>query len=238
MDLKESDLICDEIDNHWYYSSKAYALVSYISRPKFFRVLDVGSGSGFFSKFLLQNTNINDAYCYDINYPKSYDIEYFGKKIYFRNSIDTFDADLILMMDVLEHIDDDLEFLKIFVDGAKKGTQFLISVPAFMFLWSQHDVFLEHKRRYQINDLNLLVEDSGLRVIKSTYFYSLVFPIAALIRLTSRIFKSSHVEAKSNLKKHSPLTNLFLKLLCRIDCNYIFNRNKIFGLSIFCLAEK
>jgi phospholipid N-methyltransferase len=56
MDLKESNLISDDIDSHWYYAAKAKALVSYIGDASHFSVLDIGSGSGFFSKFLLKNT--------------------------------------------------------------------------------------------------------------------------------------------------------------------------------------
>ena len=238
MDLKESDLISEDIDNHWYYFSKANALVDYIGKTNHRSVLDIGSGSGFFSKFLLRNTNLIDACCFDINYHKSEDVNYLGKKIYFRKSIQELSVDLILLMDVLEHIDDDLEFLKTFVSGSKKGTQFLISVPAFMFLWSQHDVFLEHKRRYQIKDLNLLVERSGLKIVKSAYFYSLVFPIAAFMRVISKIFNFNGANIKSDLKKHSALTNGLLKILCYLDRKLIFAHNRYMGLSIFCLAEK
>jgi len=238
MDLKESDLISEDIDNHWYYFSKANALVDYIGKNNHRSVLDIGSGSGFFSKFLLRNTALKDAWCYDINYNQSEDVDYFGKKIYFRKSIEELNVDLILLMDVLEHIDDDLEFLKSFVRSSKKGTQFLISVPAFMFLWSQHDVFLEHKRRYRIKDLNLLVERSGLKINKSAYFYCLVFPIAAFIRVFSKIFNFNGVDIKSDLKKHSALTNGLLKILCYVDRRFIFAHNRYVGLSIFCLAEK
>jgi len=238
MDLKESTLISEDIDNHWYYSSKANALVDYVGKVNHMSALDIGSGSGFFSKFLLRNTDLRVVWCYDINYHESQDVDYLGKKIYFRKSIGEISVDLILLMDVLEHIDDDLEFLKNYVSRSKKGTKFLISVPAFMFLWSQHDVFLEHKRRYRIKNLNLLVEASGLEIVKSTYFFSLVFPIAVFIRIISKIFKLSKADIKSDLKKHSKLTNRLLKVLCYFDRRYIFAHNRFAGLSIFCLAEK
>jgi hypothetical protein len=141
-------------------------------------------------------------------------------------------------MDVIEQIQDDLDFLKSFVAEAKKGTQFLISVLAFMFLWNSHDEFLDHKRRYTINDLNLLVERSGLTIVKSRYMYSLVFPIVFFIRIFSRFFCATNLKKKSDLKKHNFLTNTFLKILCHIDRYIIFPHNTFGGLSIFCLAEK
>lgn len=124
MDLKESDLISEDVDNHWYYFSKANALVDYIGKTNHGSVLDIGSGSGFFSKFLLRNTDLKDAWCYDINYDQTEDVDYFGKKIYFRKSIEELNVDLILLMDVLKHIDDDLEFLKTFVRNSKKVLSF------------------------------------------------------------------------------------------------------------------
>ena len=54
------------------------------------------------------------------------------------------------MMDVLEHVSDDVGLVREYAKRAKPGTRFVVSVPAFMWLWSGHDVFLEHHRRYTL----------------------------------------------------------------------------------------
>ena len=55
---------------------------------------------------------------------------------------------VILLMDVLEHVDDDVGLLRAYAEPARPGTRFIVSVPAFSWLWSAHDEFLEHRRRY------------------------------------------------------------------------------------------
>jgi hypothetical protein len=85
MDLKECELLDDEINDHWYYSSKSKALVKFIGKFNPVNIIDVGAGSGFFSKFLLMNTSLKEAWCFYINYSESYDLEYFEKKLILGN---------------------------------------------------------------------------------------------------------------------------------------------------------
>ena len=56
----------------------------------------------------------------------------------------------MLLMDVIEHIEDDVGLVGEYVNKVAPGTQFIATVPAFMWLWSGHDVFLEHVRRYTL----------------------------------------------------------------------------------------
>ena len=77
-------------------------------------------------------------------------------------------ADLLLYMDVLEHVDDDLGLLTAYLDQLERGGRVLITVPAFDFLWSNHDIFLEHKRRYtlkQVEALNGLASGQGQQTV-------------------------------------------------------------------------
>src|SRR3954466_4275186 len=107
MDLKESTLLGDHAAAHWYYRSKAAAIVRYLGDRKLDRILDVGAGSGFFTKHLLQHTPAASGLCVDTGYPDDYDEQCSGKPVAFRRSCDGVDADLVLFMDVLEHVDDD-----------------------------------------------------------------------------------------------------------------------------------
>ncbi len=125
-------------------------------------ILDIGAGSGFFTKYLLSNTSAENGICVDISYLKEWHEQVAGKKIQFRNNCGPVDADLVLLMDVLEHVDNDLELLREYVEKVPNGTRFLISVPAFNFLWSKHDDFLGHKRRYTLNTLSKVVSLAGL----------------------------------------------------------------------------
>jgi hypothetical protein len=94
--------------------------------------------------------------------------------VHYRRDIEAVDADLVLLMDVLEHVDDDLGLLKAYVD-VPSGSRFLMTVPAFQFLWSGHDDFLEHKRRYTLAQFEALARDAGLTVQRGAYFFGAVF---------------------------------------------------------------
>ena len=86
----------------------------------------------------------------DIGYRQDRDETWCGKPIAFRRAIDHCQADLVLAMDVIEHVEDDAALISAYCDLAPRGTRFIISVPAFNFLWSAHDIFLEHHRRYTL----------------------------------------------------------------------------------------
>jgi hypothetical protein len=70
--------------------------------------------------------------------------ERIGKPLLFRRSVDQSDADLVLLMDVIEHVEDDVGLVREYANKVAPGTRFITTVPAFMWLWSGHDVFLEH----------------------------------------------------------------------------------------------
>lgn len=236
MDLKETYILADEISQHWYYRSKAEAMNRLLGETKSTTIVDVGAGSGFFSRYLLENSKAQQAWCVDISYDKESDAVQNNKPIHFRRTLEKIDADLVLLMDVLEHVDDDLGFLSTYVNNMPRGARFLISVPAFQFLWSNHDVFLEHKRRYQLNHVEKLVQNAGLVVTRSFYYFGAVFPIAFTIRVFSQITKST-MSARSQLTKHHPLVNSALATLCRAEL-HLMRFNRVAGLSVFCLAEK
>lgn len=236
MDLKEIDVLGSEINSHWYYESKAKATRVFMADISPNGILDIGAGSGFFSRYLLEHTEAIKACCVDINYEHNWEEYVAGKPIRFFKEISAVDANVVLLMDVLEHVEDDTALLTQYVELAPVGTSFLISVPAFHFLWSGHDIFLEHHRRYTLGSLEKLVNQSGLEVKKSAFYFGFVFPIAVVLRLIDRVRRTPQL-AKSSLVKHSKVVNGILAFLCNIEL-FIMRFNKLAGLSIFCIAVK
>ena len=84
MDLKEEDILGDDIGRHWYYRSKAAALRQAVwdLRPR--KILDVGAGSGFFSRHLLSEGGALKALCVDIGYDRDRDEQEAGKPVLYR----------------------------------------------------------------------------------------------------------------------------------------------------------
>jgi len=171
MDLKEVDILGDNVSQHWYYRSKSNAMTNLLGKIQPSSILDVGAGSGFFSRHLLSSSQANEAWCVDTSYSSDSDDFEAGKRIHFRRQIDHIDADLVLLMDILEHIDDDVRFLQRCVEKVPKSAKFLISVPAFECLWSSHDVFLEHKRRYTLNQIEDVTRHAGLTVLHGALLF-------------------------------------------------------------------
>lgn len=237
MDLKEEDILGHDISKHWYYRSKLAALLHYVMHLAPRKILDVGAGSGFFSKGLLHLTEAQEALCVDTGYSSEKKEVVNGKSVQFRTGCGQTEADLVLMMDVLEHVDDDVGLLNEYVKKVPEGTHFLITVPAFSFLWSGHDVFLEHKRRYSLPEVEGVVNRAGLSVESSSYYYGLIFPLAATTRLISRLFSQQNNYPRSQLKKHHTIINEILAYICSVDL-LMLSRNRLAGLTVFCLAQK
>ena len=235
MDLKEVGLLGADEGSHWYYASKACALRRCLQRDPD-RILDVGAGSGFFSKMLLRRTAARSAVCVDPGYPADWSETQSGKPIAFRRHSAVGDADVVLLMDVIEHVDDDVELLRTYASPAQAGTRFVVSVPAFAWLWSPHDEFLEHRRRYTLRRTLRVMSLAGLSPVAGFYFFGAVFPAVAAQRL-SRRFRTTKPEPGSDLRRHHPLTNRLLTGICLAECA-VARHNRAFGLTVFGVAEK
>jgi 2-polyprenyl-3-methyl-5-hydroxy-6-metoxy-1,4-benzoquinol methylase len=232
MDLKEEDILGSDIGRHWYYRAKAAALRAMVGGLRPQRLLDVGAGSGFFSRHLL-GRGAQSALCVDIGYERDRDESEAGKPVLYRRDCDQTDCDLVLMMDVLEHVDDDAGLVRHYAGKVPSGAHFLATVPAFRFLWSGHDVFLEHKRRYTLAEIEQVMRAAGLEVVKGAYYFGLVFPLAAAVRLATR----GDVQSRSSLRKHGALTNGLLAAVCAAELP-LLPLNRLAGLSAFVLARK
>lgn len=237
MDLKETEILGDDIAQHWYYRSKAKAMMSLLGKKIPTHILDIGAGSGFFSRYILANCATQSACCVDISYPQDSVGQEGGKPIHFQRSLESSNADLVLLMDVLEHVKDDVGLLTDYVNKVPQGTRFLISVPAFQFLWSEHDVFLEHERRYRLSEVEQVAKRAGLVVEKSGYYFAAVFPLVAAIRLGLKKLSSKNKPLQSDLSRQGPLVNQILNMVCSLEVPFI-GMNRLAGLTVFCVAQK
>jgi len=228
MDLKELDLV--DPDDHWYYQAKLAGVQSVIGNRlrDEIHIVDVGAGSGFFSLALAGNTTGTVVTCVDPYYES--DSSRDDGSVHFVRSAERISADLYLFIDVLEHVDDDLALLRDYVMHAPRGAIVVISVPAFQSLWSGHDVFLEHRRRYRLKEVEGTAQQAGLRVLESRYLFTSIFPVAWLMR---RLKRSQ--DAKSDLKPVSPAVNRFLTRV--LTAEHRRTSNSWFGLSAVVLAE-
>jgi len=229
VDLKELEAGVDPA-SHWYYRTKRIPLVSWMRdilkrREGTIDVLDVGAGSGFFSDSLIEagGGRIGEVRRVDPGYPAG---ESAGRS---RKLPSRVKNSLVLLMDVLEHVKDGQALLDSVVKRCDGTSCFFITAPAFMSLWSPHDVLLGHHRRYTLPELRETAEKAGLIVTSSYYLYGAIFPAVWLVRR----FKNA-AGGGSDLKPAGPVVSALLELICRGE--FLFRRlNKLAGVT--CVVE-
>lgn len=141
--------------------------------------------------------------------------------------------DVIAMLDVLEHIEDDIGSLAALRSMIARDGFILITVPAFPWLWSQHDEIHHHKRRYTKATLNRALISAGFAPVKTSYFNMLLFPLAVAQRFAQRI-----------LKRKTPMSGLPPSAVNRTFAGIFgFERHLVgkismpLGLSLFAIAR-
>ena len=204
MDLKELESGVDP-SKHWYYQSKKVPLFKYFRKlhqeqGKKLNVIDFGSGSGFFAYELLAAfpEAIEEVYLVDIGYSEEEMAVTKGQQVQKVHFIPKgIEDSVVVMMDVLEHIEDDYAILEDIKQRVGKNAHYFITVPAFMSLWSGHDVFLEHYRRYTLPSLRKLLDAKKCQVDSHYYIYGGLFPIAWIVRRIKNLNKKS-IEAPTS----------------------------------------
>lgn len=230
MDLKEEAAL-GAAQDHWYYVSKARMVMADVAERDL-SLLDVGAGAGWFSRWFLAQGLAREATCVDPGYAVERDEQVNGRRLSFRRAVSVVEADLVLMMDVLEHVDDDVGLLAHYVRMARPGTRFLITVPAFSFLWSAHDVFLEHRRRYTLGQLCRVVSSAGAQHLVSHYYFASIFPAAAALRLLRR----NRAPRTSDMKPVPRWLNTTLTATLSAERTWM-RANRLAGLTAVCLCE-
>lgn len=148
-------------------------------------------------------------------------------------------AGLILLTDVLEHIEDDVGFLAKLLWALKPGACLLLTVPADMSLWSEHDVAYGHHRRYDIHSFQHLWCGLPVNVRLVSYFNARLYPIVRTIRALNRLRKRPFGDAGTDLKMPKQLVNRLLNSVLAGERRVLLNllaqkrrRGYAFGVSL------
>lgn len=95
--------------------------------------------------------------------------------------------DLIVLLDVMEHLEEDEKTVAALTSRLKEGGWLVVTVPAYQFLYGAHDVIHHHVRRYSKSGLNTLLNGKGLEITWLSYFNTFLFPCIAAVRLASKL---------------------------------------------------
>lgn len=144
--------------------------------------------------------------------------------------------DLIVLLDVLEHIDDDGASLRALADLLAPGGYLVLTVPAFPFLWSPHDEEHHHKRRYRAAGLREVIQNADLRLSYLSHFNTWLFPMVAAVRLVRKIFPAN--EVGRDVRLPGPALNGMLQAVFGSERRWIGRLGMPFGVSLLAVARK
>lgn len=149
--------------------------------------------------------------------------------------------DVLCAMDVLEHIEDEAAAMDWIFDHLADGGVFIATVPAYQWLFSDHDRANHHCRRYTQSTLSQAVA-GRLRLRRVGYFNSVLFPVALVGRAAWQakrtILGKAPAEGKQSSRLPAPIDNVFRNILFWEAKRISKGASPRFGLSVFCVAER
>ena len=234
----------DIASSHWWFRGRravVRTLLKMVWKEKIFgNIIDIGGGGGSMVSLLQEFGQI-----IAVLEPNLELASYAQKRFKDEKRVTVFTGDLeslgrnnyydvVALFDVLEHIERDTEALIKIRSMLKVGGSLVVTVPAFGFLWSNHDEKNGHKRRYTRDELLLKLKERGFEVERATYFNFFLFPIAFIVRVVDRYIRRGNTDFSLGAGAFNDL----LYYIFSVECTLLRLINLPFGVSIFALAVK
>jgi SAM-dependent methyltransferase len=140
-------------------------------------------------------------------------------------------------LDVLEHIPDDVAAVREIARVLAPGGMLYVTVPAYRSLWSAHDVALMHQRRYVASEIQHLVTDAGLEMVRLTYTVSFFLPLVWTIRTVRRLL-FPNAPPKADVALTPRFVNGILRTILDREAGIALHASLPFGLTVFAAARK
>ena len=233
-------------DNSYWFNHRNQVILllinTYFNKREF---LDIGGGNGFNSLSLQES--IENVYMLEPGFQGCLNAQSRGVTNIICSTLsdliqESVSFDSIGLFDVLEHINDDIEFLNDINKVLENEGHLILTVPAFNFLWSKEDVDAGHYRRYKKKELVNKIENAGFSVEFSSYFFSILTLPIFFFRAIPSYFLNKSQDSKSTENQHKlpdnfigRMINAFLRKEL-IDLKKL--RSKRFGSSLIIVAKK
>ena len=185
---------------HWWFRARRRVIRSLLNDllpPKKLAIADVGCGTGGMLSLLAgygEVTGVDEA-------PEAR--EYCRRRGFDRILTPTeWQAvperyDLVTAFDVVEHVADDAGFLRSMAERLAPGGHLVVTVPAYMFLWSTFDEMNHHQRRYNRKTLRAAFAAAGLTLSRLTHFNAFLLPPMVVVRLAEKLLKSDPTDPQA-----------------------------------------
>lgn len=233
--------IADVQSDHWWYEGRRRILRSVISRlglPRQAQILEAGCGTGANLPMLKE---FGDIRCFEPD-------EWARDAAQNRYGVTVAEGtlpqglpfmgpfDMVGAFDVIEHIDDDVGSLKALRHVLKEGGAAVFTVPAYRFLWSRHDDFNQHKRRYTRSEFKRALTAADFKVEFISYYNTLLFPAVFGVRLIKKAFRISDKTDMEILRRG--LANKLLLALFSFERYLLRYISMPFGVSIIAVCRR
>ena len=243
-----------EEDRHAWFAGRTRAIQTYLDaelgpRPAETErlVLDLGAGAGNMAHHLAHYGRVigidNNPRPLAVAAQRALDVaQSLGDQLPFAD--DSFDV--VALLDTVEHIPDELGVFNECRRVLKPGGLLIVTVPAFMWLWSYNDEINAHQRRYTAAELQQKLQISGLRIRRISYNNFFLFPLIAALRLL-RPYKpdlaSPHLTGDATIYQveMEPIpepVNTVLHGVGWVEAVLLRRFRLPFGTSVLCIAEK
>ncbi len=224
--------------SHWWFIARQRILLDLTRRfvAPGGRILDVGCGTGY---FLDEARHEFEVHGVDPSETAARMCRDRGLTSFTVGTVEdvggsqTSPFDAVMFLDVIEHMDDDVGALRAANRLMAPGGVTVVTVPAYKFLWSEHDDANQHRRRYVASGLAAALRNAGFQVELVTYFNTFLFPLAVARRLAQRVFPS---KAYDELALPAPWVNQWCRRVFELEAPLVKRAGSRgllpFGLSI------
>ncbi len=228
-------------DRHWWFVGRRKIcdrLLAKLSLPADARIMEAGCGTGGNLKMLSRYGDVVGMELDEtaITFATARNVGHVTYGCLPGNiPLDKRSFDLIVLFDVLEHIEEDKVTLEALREYLKPSGRLLITVPAYHYLWSRHDEIHHHKRRYDKRKLFSIVSTAGYNVEYISYYNIFLLPLMAFVRLLQRL---TGISLSNELEMPSTIVNKILGNIFASERFIIGRLSLPFGGSIILTANK
>lgn len=224
-----------ENQNDWWMRGRIAIVLSLLNKfaKKTDTILDIGAGTGIITEKIkaagYNNISVVDNSPTSLNILKEKNLNPIEGSLPELN-IDG-KCDFALLLDVLEHIEDDKKTLLSIYEHLNTGGKLLITVPAFMFLWTPKDIDLGHFRRYNKNSLLETIQSTKFKIKFMSYYNFFLFIPALIYSIKNK--------KKTRSARYSKTRDKYFTPIFKFERHFISRNIKFpFGVSMICILEK
>ncbi len=236
-------------DTYWWFQGRKDIIRSMLSaclpgEPRPGRVLDVGCGTGLMLRELAPWRPVGlDFSSHALEFSRGRGLENLVRGDVVRLPFADNSLDLILALDLMEHVERDDLLIREFHRVLRPGGWMIATVPAHPYLWSDHDIALHHFRRYTSQSFRKLLATGNLKPKRFTYCITAVHPPIVVFRLVQKLvqriaYKPGQRRHRTHLIRLPHFANNLLIQVLRLEAWLLKRIDFPGGTSLLTLAQK